>query len=77
MHFTPFLRLRGTEEAEIVGLDEFDMGEFAYDYVGLEQEIGHEIETKTGATTGGREPDHRHVIPPSKAESSSVSEKST
>ncbi|KAJ4486117.1 ammonium transporter [Lentinula aciculospora] len=62
MHFIPFLRMRGTEEAEIMGLDEYDMGEFAYDYVGLEQEIGHEIETKVkeGMTTGGREPHHEH-----------------
>ncbi|KAJ3733424.1 ammonium transporter [Lentinula guzmanii] len=62
MHFIPFLRMRGTEEAEIMGLDEYDMGEFAYDYVGLEQEIGHEIETKVkeGMTSGGREPHHEH-----------------
>ncbi|KAF9066756.1 ammonium transporter [Rhodocollybia butyracea] len=60
MHFIPFLRMRGSEEAEIVGLDEYDMGEFAYDYVGIEQELGHEIETKNmmGVTTGGREPRH-------------------
>ncbi|KAJ3920618.1 ammonium transporter [Lentinula edodes] len=62
MHFIPFLRMRGSEDAEIVGLDEYDMGEFAYDYVGLEQEIGHDIETKMseGMTTGGREPHHEH-----------------
>jgi Amt family ammonium transporter len=67
MHFIPFLRMRGSEEAEIVGLDEYDMGEFAYDYVGIDQEIGHEIETKnmTGVTTGGREPKHHtdeHIV---------------
>ncbi|KAF9254507.1 ammonium transporter [Marasmius fiardii PR-910] len=62
MHFIPFLRLRGTEECEIVGMDDHEMGEYAYDYVGLEQEIGHEIETKSGAaTSGGREPQHDHV----------------
>ena len=65
MHYFPggFLRMRGSEEAEIVGLDEHDMGEFAYDYVGLEQEIGHEIESKEngglGVTSGGREPMHQ------------------
>jgi len=68
MHFIPFLRIRGNEEAEIVGLDEYDMGEFAYDYVGVDQELGHEIEfrpgmgdagkTVGGVTTGGREPHH-------------------
>ncbi|KAL0065395.1 hypothetical protein AAF712_007603 [Marasmius tenuissimus] len=61
MHFIPGLRLRGTEEAEIVGLDEYSLGEFAYDYVGIEQEIGHDIETRGGEMmSGGREPHHRH-----------------
>jgi len=63
MHYFPFgiLRLRGSEDAEVVGLDEYDMGEFAYDYVGLEQEIGHEIEGKGGEVlSGGREPQHHH-----------------
>ncbi|CAE6458632.1 unnamed protein product [Rhizoctonia solani] len=31
-HFLPFLRLRTNEEAEIVGIDENDMGELAYDF---------------------------------------------
>ncbi|KAK2464726.1 hypothetical protein APHAL10511_003302 [Amanita phalloides] len=43
MHFIPGLRLRASEEAEILGIDDAEMGEFAYDYVGLEQEIGHVI----------------------------------
>lgn len=63
MHYFPFgiLRMRGSEDAEIVGLDEYDMGEFAYDYVGLEQEIGHDIEGKSGEMlSGGREPHHHH-----------------
>ncbi|KAE9402383.1 ammonium transporter [Gymnopus androsaceus JB14] len=63
MHFFPFgiLRLRGSEEAEIVGLDEFEMGEFAYDYVGLQQEIWHENKKQGGETlSGGREPEHHH-----------------
>lgn len=62
MHFIPGLRMRSSEEAEIVGIDEFDMGEFAYDYVGLEQELGHDIEGKAGqSTVGGREPNHHQV----------------
>ncbi|KAJ7590799.1 ammonium transporter [Mycena floridula] len=63
-HFIPFLRIRGSEEAEIVGLDEHEMGEYAYDYVGLEQELGHEVESRTGNSTlrdGGREPEHHHT----------------
>jgi len=43
MHFIPGMRFRASEEAEILGIDDAEMGEFAYDYVGLEQEIGHSV----------------------------------
>jgi Amt family ammonium transporter len=57
MHFIPGLRLRASEQAEILGIDDAEMGEFAYDYVGLEQEIGHTVDT--GLPLGGnREPKH-------------------
>lgn len=57
MHFIPGLRLRASEQAEILGIDDAEMGEFAYDYVGLEQEIGHTVDT--GLPLGGnREPRH-------------------
>ncbi len=63
MHFIPGLRLRVTEEVEIVGIDDAEMGEFAYDYVGLEQEIGHTTTTSTlGAIGGSREPDHKESV---------------
>jgi Amt family ammonium transporter len=39
MHIIPGLRLRVSEETEILGIDDSEMGEFAYDYVGVEQEI--------------------------------------
>lgn len=39
MHFIPGLRLRVPEETEIIGIDEVEMGEFAYDYVGIETEL--------------------------------------
>ncbi|RXW20797.1 hypothetical protein EST38_g5064 [Candolleomyces aberdarensis] len=39
MHYIPGLRLRVSEETEIIGIDEVEMGEFAYDYVGLETEL--------------------------------------
>ena len=39
MHFIPGLRLRVPEETELIGIDECEMGEFAYDYVGLETEL--------------------------------------
>jgi Amt family ammonium transporter len=38
MHYIPGLRLRVSEETEELGIDEVDMGEFAYDYVGLESD---------------------------------------
>ncbi|KAF7350126.1 Ammonium transporter [Mycena venus] len=62
MHFLPTLRLRASEEAEILGIDDAEMGEYAYDYVGLEQEIGHTLEINGGmeAQAGGREGDHTH-----------------
>ncbi|KAJ7463884.1 ammonium transporter [Mycena galericulata] len=62
MHFTPTLRLRATVEEELLGIDDAEMGEYAYDYVGLEQEIGHTLEINGGveAETGGREGDHTH-----------------
>jgi len=59
MHYIPGLSLRANEEAEILGIDDAEMGEFAYDYVGLEQEIEHGLET-IGAVGGAREPDHHH-----------------
>ena len=60
MHYIPGLSLRTNEQAEILGIDDAEMGEFAYDYVGLEQEIGHTLET-IGAVGGAREPDHHHL----------------
>lgn len=34
----PALRLRATEEEEILGIDDVEIGEFAYDYVELARE---------------------------------------
>lgn len=66
MHYIPGLSLRASEEVEILGLDDAEMGEFAYDYVGLEQELGHTVilDNHLGAEGGGREPPHksRHSI---------------
>ncbi|KAF8489723.1 ammonium transporter [Russula emetica] len=64
MHFIPGLSLRCDEEAEIVGIDDYDMGEFSYDYVGLEQDLGvKDVEgglerERVNATNGGREARH-------------------
>lgn len=40
MHYIPYLRLRASEEAEIIGIDDAEMGEWAYDYVALDSELG-------------------------------------
>lgn len=60
MHPIPFLCLRCDEETEIIGVDDGEMGEFAYDYVGVETELGprHMYSGDVGATGGGREPMH-------------------
>ncbi len=79
MHFIPGLSLRCDEEAEIVGIDDYDMGEFAYDYVGLEQDLGvKDIEgglerERVNATSGGREP--RHGVVDGDSGDASVTEK--
>ncbi|KAF9788367.1 ammonium transporter AmtB-like domain-containing protein [Thelephora terrestris] len=57
MHFTPFCRLRTDETSELIGIDESQMGEYAYDYVGLDSEVP--LLSDTGSVTGGgREPQH-------------------
>ena len=41
MHYIPGLRIRLSDpESEIIGIDDAEMGEFAYDYVGIDTEIG-------------------------------------
>ena len=71
MHFIPGLCLRCDEETEILGVDDAEMGEFAYDYVGLDAEIGAHLPHTSagpggigadvpalGAVGGAREPEH-------------------
>jgi ammonium transporter, Amt family len=55
MHFIPGLRLRVPEETEIIGIDESDMGEFAYDYVGLETELKPHVYQRSTAYESGRD----------------------
>jgi len=40
MHFIPPLCLRCSEETEIIGVDDGEMGEYAYDSVGVDLELG-------------------------------------
>ena len=41
MNTIPGLSLRATEEAEIIGIDEAEIGEFAYDFVERERDYAH------------------------------------
>jgi len=63
MHYFPggSLRLRCNEETEIVGVDEAEMGEFAYDYVSLDAELGPREQRHDGTTGGAREPMHETI----------------
>jgi len=59
MHFIPFTRLRADEASELIGIDETQMGEYAYDYVGLDSEVP--LNDTGSITGGGREPQHGNV----------------
>jgi len=75
MHYIPGLRLRTTEKAEILGMDDAEMGEFAYDYVGIDNEVptssyvvnaphtktSEDIDESIRPTTGGT---GAHLYPP-------------
>ncbi|KAG5652697.1 hypothetical protein H0H81_004082 [Sphagnurus paluster] len=76
MHYIPGLSLRSDERTEILGVDDTEMGEYAYDYVGIEPEIGHILES-VGATGGGREPDHHHSEMATKLEGETPAESTT
>ncbi|WVR04746.1 hypothetical protein IAU60_001757 [Kwoniella sp. DSM 27419] len=61
-HFIPGLRLRADEEAEIVGIDDAYLGEFAYDYVGTDPELRlHRIDSKPTLTSGDVMADSPHT----------------
>jgi Amt family ammonium transporter len=47
-HFIPFLRLKTTEEEEIVGIDDAFLGEFTHDYIAIDPELRlHRVESKS------------------------------
>lgn len=84
MHYFPggSLRLRCDEESEIIGIDDAEMGEFAYDYVSLEAEIGHhhdDLEKRVDSSNSSNSkqlsmPPHVHVKELASEESGSVHE---
>jgi len=58
MHYTPGLKLKVSEEVELLGIDEADMGELAYDYVALEPEIGTFVHDDMAAVEQANRPYH-------------------
>ena len=68
MHFIPGLRLRASEEAEIVGIDDAYLGEFAYDYVAenvdlrLHSVVEEDSKGRDVVATAPRTPDGASVI---------------
>ncbi|KAI8221700.1 Ammonium transporter 1 [Colletotrichum sp. SAR 10_96] len=49
MNMIPGLRLRATEEAEILGIDDAEIGEFAYDYVELTREVLNDMDNEAAS----------------------------
>lgn len=49
MNLIPGLSLRATEEAEILGIDDAEIGEFAYDYVELTREVLNDSEDSSSS----------------------------
>jgi len=49
MNLFPTLSLRASEEAEIDGIDEAEIGEFAYDYVEKERDYIHASQAIEGS----------------------------
>ncbi|KAL6358072.1 hypothetical protein LRP88_08252 [Fusarium phalaenopsidis] len=67
MNLIPGLRLRVSEEAEILGIDDAEIGEFAYDYVELTREVVNDVEGEAGsrysADPTAFHPYEKHSIP--------------
>jgi Amt family ammonium transporter len=47
LNFIPGLQLRASEQEEIMGMDETEIGEFAYDYVELSRDVVNGLEQET------------------------------
>ncbi|KAK8095488.1 ammonium transporter [Apiospora kogelbergensis] len=48
LNLIPGLQLRATEDAEILGIDDAEIGEFAYDYVELTREVLNDVDGDGG-----------------------------
>jgi ammonium transporter, Amt family len=61
MNLIPGMSLRASEEAEILGIDDAEIGEFAYDYVELTREVLNDIENDGGSRFSGDERQYEAV----------------
>jgi Amt family ammonium transporter len=64
MNLVPGLSLRASEEAEALGIDDGEMGEFAYDYVELRREFSDVIvgEEESGKGSGSVDAHDAQVV---------------
>lgn len=66
MNLIPGLSLRASEESEIEGIDEAEIGEFAYDFVEKERDYSHGHEVIDGAIASSSS--NGHLTEPMKEE---------
>jgi Amt family ammonium transporter len=62
MNMIPGLHLRADEEAEILGIDDAEIGEFAYDYVEVTREVLNDMDDEGGSMYSGHQ--HHSMGPP-------------
>lgn len=53
LNLIPGLQLRASEDAEILGIDDAEIGEFAYDYVELTREVLNDVEADGASRYSG------------------------
>lgn len=68
LNLIPGLQIRASEDAEILGIDDAEIGEFAYDYVELTREVlndvDHEVGSRYSADPAAFHQVEKHGMPP-------------
>lgn len=59
LNLIPGLHLRASEESEILGIDDAEIGEFAYDYVELTREVLNDVEGDNMSSYSAEQPIHQ------------------
>lgn len=49
LNLIPGLKIRASDDAEVLGIDDAEIGEFAYDYVELTREVLNEVDHEAGS----------------------------